>query len=144
MPSPLDEDRTCAMFDSFSKKVSRNFIRNLERAEGNRDKHFAEEPVDYILELLGHEDKYPSESFVLYVGGYSCVVKSEILHKALLSLPENQRSVLLLDFWRNLTDREIAEELEVTTRTIYNLRQRAYKAIRKFYEREQLYPWIEL
>mgnify|MGYP003287109788 FL=1 len=144
MVSPSHEDRVCAMFDSFCKKVSRNFVRNLERAEGNRDKHFTEEPVNYILELLGHEDKYPSESFVLYAGGHSCVVESETLYKALLSLPENQRSVLLLDFWRDLTDGEIAEELEVTTRTVYNLRQRAYKAIRKFYERERLYPWTEL
>ena len=131
MPSPSNEDRICAMFDSFSKTVSRNFVRNLE-------------PADYILELLGHEDKYPSESFVLYAGGHSCVVESETLYKALLSLPENQRSVLLLDFWRDLADGEIAEELEVTTRTVYNLRQRAYKAIRKFYERERLYPWTEL
>ena len=144
MPSPSNEDCICAMFDSFSKTVSRNFVRNLDRAEGNRDKHFAEEPADYILELLGHEDKYPSESFVLYAGGHSCVVESETLYKALLSLPENQRSVLLLDFWRDLADGEIAEELEVTTRTVYNLRQRAYKAIRKFYERERLYPWTDL
>ena len=144
MPSPSYENRICEMFDSFSKTVSKNFVRNLDRAEGNRDKHFAEEPADYILELLGHEDKYPSECFVLYAGGHSCVVESETLYKALLSLPEKQRNVLLLDFWRDLTDGEIAEELEVTTRTVYNLRQRAYKAIRKFYERERLYPWTKL
>lgn len=141
MVSPSHEDRVCAMFDSFCKKVSRNFVRNLERAEGNRDKHFTEEPVDYILELLGHGDTYSSDSFVLYVDGYACAVESEHLYQALQSLPENQRSVLLLDFWRNFADGEIAEELEVTTRTVYNLRQRAYKAIRKFYERERLYPW---
>lgn len=63
------------------------------------------------------------------------MVESETLYKALKSLPEKQRDVLLLDFWNNLTDGEIAERLEVTTRTVYNLRQRAYKAIRKFYER---------
>ena len=141
MLSPSNEDRICAMFDSFCKTVSRNFVRNLDRAGNNRDKHFADEPVDYLLETLGRRDEYPSESFVLYVGGNSCAVESETLYKALLSLPENQRSVLLLDFWRDLTDGEIAEELEVTTRTVYNLRQRAYKAIRKFYERERLYPW---
>ena len=141
MLSPSNEDRICAMFDSFCKTVSRNFVRNLDRAGNDRDKHFADEPVDYLLETLGRRDEYPSEAFVLYVGGYSCAVESETLYKALLSLPENQRSVLLLDFWRDLTDGEIAEELEVTTRTVYNLRQRAYKAIRKFYERERLYPW---
>ena len=62
-------------------------------------------------------------------------VASETLYKALLSLPENQRKVLLLDFWYDLTDEEIAKRMEVTVRTVYNYRQRAFQAIRIFYER---------
>lgn len=135
MVSPSYEDRICAMFDSFSKTASRNYYRDLLRAEKRRNRNYQEEPVDYLLELLGHKDDYSSDSFVLYVDGHSCVVESETLYKALESLPEKQRAVLLLDFWRDFTDGEIAERLEVTTRTVYNLRQRAYKAIRKFYER---------
>lgn len=135
MVSPSYENRICAMFDSFSKTASRNYYRDLLRAEKRRNRNYQEEPVDYLLELLGHKDAYPSDSFVLYVDGHSCVVESETLYKALESLPEKQRTVLLLDFWRDFTDGEIAERLEVTTRTVYNLRQRAYKAIRNFYER---------
>ena len=135
MVSPSNEDRICAMFDSFSKTTSRNYFKDLLRAEKRRDKNYQEEPVEYILELLSREDTYPSDFFVLYVDGNSCVVESETLYKALQSLPEKQRTVLLLDFWRNFTDEEIAKRLEVTTRTVYNLRQRAYKEIRKFYER---------
>ena len=108
---------------------------NLQRAEKRRNDHYKEEPVDYLFELLGHKDAYPSDSFVLDADGHSCVVESETLYEALKSLPEKQRKVLLLDFWRNLTDGEIAERLEVTTRTVYNLRHRAYQAIKKFYER---------
>lgn len=135
MVSPSYEDRICAMFDSFSKKASRNYYRDLLRAEKRRNKNYQEEPVDYLLELLGHKDAYPSDSFVLYVDGHSCVVESETLYKALTSLSEKQRAVLLLGFWRNCTDGEIAERLEVTTRTVYNLRQRAFKTIKGFYER---------
>ena len=135
MLSPSYESRLCAMFDSFCKTVSRNFVRNLDRAEGNRDKHFADEPVDYLLETLGRRDEYPSESFVLYAGGTSCAVESETLYKALLSLPEKHRNVLLLDFWGDLTDREISERMEVTPRTVYNLRQRAFSKIREYYEK---------
>ncbi|MEY8390497.1 RNA polymerase sigma factor [Dialister invisus] len=135
MLSPSYESRLCAMFDSFCKTVSRNFVRNLDRAEGNRDKHFSDEPVDYLLETLGRRDEYPSESFVLYAGGISCAVESETLYKALLSLPEKHRNVLLLDFWGDLTDREISERMEVTPRTVYNLRQRAFSKIREYYEK---------
>ena len=135
MVSPSYMDRICAMFDSFCKTVSRNYYRDLLRAEKCRNDHYKEEPVDYLFELLGHKDAYPSDSFVLDADGHSCVVESETLYEALKSLPEKQRKVLLLDFWHSLTDGEIAERLEVTTRTVYNLRHRAYQAIKKFYER---------
>lgn len=134
------EKRIIAMFDSFSKTVARNFCRNLKRAKENRDKHFSEEPIDYILDLLSHEDRHPSDIFVLYADELSCVVHSETLYKALCSLSEKQRKVLLFDFWYAWTDEEIAKRMEVTTRTVYNLRQRAFKAIRTFNEQESSEP----
>lgn len=135
MTSPSDEKRICAMFDSFCKKVSRNYLRDLERAEERRDKHYSGGPVDYFLELSGRRDAYPSDSFVLYADGLPCTVESEILYKALSSLTEKQRNVLLWGFWRGLSDGEISERMEVTMRTVYNLRQRAYSRIREYYEK---------
>lgn len=141
MPAPSNyEKRIIAMFDSFSKTVIRNFSRNLERADENRNKHFSEEPVDYLLDLLSHEDRHPSDAFVLYADELPCVVHSETLYKALRALPEKQRKVLLFDFWYDFTDEEIAKRMEVTTRTVYNLRQRAFKAIKAFYEQESSEP----
>lgn len=135
MPSPSREKRICAMVDSYIKTVSRNYVRNLDRAEANRDKHYADEPAEYILEMLGRKDNYLSDAFVLYADDYSCTVENETLYKALLSLPEKQRTVLLLDFWGDLTDEEIAKQMEVTTRTVYNLRRRAFSKVREFYEK---------
>lgn len=141
MSVPSDyEKRLIAMFDSFGKTVAKNCCRNLKRAKDNREKHFSEEPVDYILDLLSHEDRYPSDHFVLCADELSCVVHSETLYKALRSLPEKQRKVLLFDFWGAFTDGEIAARMEVTVRTVYNLRQRAFEAIRIFYEQESSEP----
>ena len=137
MAAPSYEERICAMFDSFCKTVSRNCVRNLKRAENNRNKHFANEPAEYLFELLKYRDKYSSDFYELYVAGYPCVIESEALYQALKSLPDKQRQVLLLDFWRGLSDEEISEYLEVTTRTVYNLRQRAFKTIRKFYGKQK-------
>lgn len=64
----------------------------------------------------------------------------ETLYKALCSLPEKQRKVLLFDFWGALPDGEIAARMEVTTRTVYNLRQRAFKTIKTFYEQGSSEP----
>lgn len=136
MPIPSDyEKRICGMFDSFCKRVSCNYLRNLERAENNRTKHYSDEPVEYLLEFLGREDEYPSEGLYLELDGYSCMVESEILFEALLALKAKERQVLLYSFWREFTDVEISKEMEVTPRTVYNLRQRAYSKIREFYER---------
>lgn len=141
MKSPSDyEKRIVAMVDSFTKKVARNFSRNLKRAKANRDKHFSDEPIDYLLELLSRDDRYPSDHFVLYADELSCVVHSETLYKALCSLSEKQRKVLLLDFWGSFTDGEIAKRLEVTTRTVYNLRQRAFQKTKEFYEQGSSEP----
>ena len=49
---------------------------------------------------------------------YPCVIDSETLYNALLSLPEKQRTVILLDFWQDLTDIEIATQMEVAARYI--------------------------
>ena len=76
-----------------------------------------------MLELLAHEDTYTMENLILVVDGKPCAVESEMLFEALKSLPDDQRKVILYDFWLELKDREIAERLEVTVRTVYNLRQ---------------------
>ena len=123
MMSPSDEKRIVAMVDSFTKTVARNFSRNLKRAKANAEKHYSDEPVDYLLELLSHDDRYPSDHFVLYADELSCVVHSETLYKA-LSAPcrrSNGRSYCLTS---GMPDGEIAARMEVTTRTVYNLRQR--------------------
>lgn len=126
----------CLKFAKFCFEVIKNECKNIKRAAGSRKDHKAtgEEPVEYLLELLTHEDTYTVEDLVFTVDGKSCAVKSEILFEALKSLPENQRKVILYDFWLELKDREIAERLEVTVRTVYNLRQRAFKKIRTYYE----------
>lgn len=74
------------------------------------------------------------ENLILVVDGKPCAVESEMLFEALKSLPDDQRKVILYDFWLELKDREIAERLEVTVRTVYNLRQRAFKRIKSYYE----------
>ena len=60
MPSPSYDDRLIAMFDSYCKEVSRNYVKDLVRKNERRGKYVSHEPVDYLLGLLGHEDAYPS------------------------------------------------------------------------------------
>ena len=137
MTPPSDREiALCKMFESFCITAIRNYSRNLKRAMRNRQKHdgTGEESVDYLIGLLSSEDRYASEQFVLDVDGLPCVLENELLYNALLSLPDQERRVILYDFWYDWKDREISMKLEVTVRTVYNLRQRAFKKIRTYYE----------
>ena len=129
------EQRICAMFDSFCKTVSRNYVRNLERAERNRKKHIMDAPVSFFLELLGHEDYHPSDTFAFCINEHAYEIADERVYHALLGLPKKQRVVIILSFWEELSDRQIAEKMEVTPRTVYNLKYRAFSSIREFYEK---------
>ena len=62
--------------------------------------------LDYLVGLLSIEDKYASEQFVLDVDGLPCVLENELLYNALQSLPDQERRVILYDFWYGCKDRE--------------------------------------
>lgn len=83
--------------------------------------------------MVSIEDRYASEQFVLDVDGLPCELENELLYNALQSLPDQERRVILYDFWYDCKDREISKKLDVTVCTVYNLRQRAFKKIRTYY-----------
>lgn len=139
MSAPSNKaERLCAMFDSYCKTVLRNESRDIKRALVRRSKRelAMDEPMQYIFDLISHEDTYPSEQLTLHADRFSCEVYRDSLYEAMLSLPERQRLVLILGFWHRWTDEKISRYMEVTPRTVYNLRQRAFQAIRNFYEQQ--------
>ena len=83
MPPSDYEKRIIAMFDSFCKTVVRNCGRNLKRAKRNADKHSIGEPVEFLLELLGHAAQSSHERMVLHADELSCEIQSETLYEAL-------------------------------------------------------------
>ena len=98
------------------------------------------EKLQYLFETQVQDDVYPSEHLVLQGKSHICVITSEWLYNAMQKLSETQREVLIqlnliLDFWYGYSDIEIAAQFAVTPRTIYNWRQKAFAAIRKYYER---------
>jgi len=127
------------MFDSYCKTVMRNTSKNLKRTKANEQKNVVVgyEQMQYILNLQDHDDTYPSEYLIIHAGKFSCVVFREILYKAMISLPKQQRMVLILDFWYGWPDEKISKYIKISARTVYNLRQRAFKTIRNFFEQEK-------
>ena len=127
-------DKSCRIkiFDCFVKTVMRNEYRDAV-AEKKRIQNREAKPD--LMNVLEIEDVYPSEHFILDNEKYPCLIASDWLYDAMLELPKTQRETLILEFWYGYGDQEIAAYFHVTPRTIYNWRQKAFTAIRKYYER---------
>ena len=127
-------DKSCRLkiFDCFVKTVMRNEYRDAA-AEKKRIQNREAKPD--LMNVPEIEDVYPSEHFILDNEKYPCLIASDWLYDAMLELPKTQRETLILEFWYGYGDQEIAAYFHVTPRTIYNWRQKAFTAIRKYYER---------
>ena len=127
-------DKSCRIkiFDCFVKTVMRNEYRDAA-AEKKRIQNREAKPD--LMNVPEIEDVYPSEHFILDNEKYPCLIASDCLYDAMLELPKTQRETLILEFWYGYGDQEIAAYFHVTPRTIYNWRQKAFTAIRKYYER---------
>ena len=127
-------DKSCRIkiFDCFVKTVMRNEYRDAA-AEKKRIQNREAKPE--LMNVQEIEDVYPSEHFILDNEKYPCLIASDWLYDAMLELPKTQRETLILEFWYGYGDQEIAAYFHVTPRTIYNWRQKAFTAIRKYYER---------
>lgn len=127
-------DKSCRIkiFDCFVKTVMRNEYRDAA-AEKKRIQNREAKPD--LMNVPEIEDVYPSEHFILDNEKYPCLIASDWLYDAMLELPKTQRETLILEFWYGYGDQEIAAYFHVTPRSIYNWRQKAFTAIRKYYER---------
>lgn len=122
------------MFDSYCHSTIDNAIAYYHRRGAiNSERELIAEPE--------HMDSFPSSPSHAFHGptpfvmdGFYCAVDDETLFQAFLALPKKELKVLVLDFWYLKKDSEIAKIMEVSVRTVYNLRQRAFKKIKHFYE----------
>ena len=111
-------------FDSFCKKVLREESRDYER----QLVHILEREITFsdlsesILSRIGVMDEYPSDHTYFDVLDYRVAVRNNQLAKALASLPSKKRDVVLLAFFLDMNDAEIAEKFNVVRTTIQRRR----------------------
>ena len=111
-------------FDCFCKKVLREESRDYERQLARRREKetiFSDLP-DAVLSQIGEIDDYPSDHTYFDVLDYRIAVRNEQLAIALASLPSKKRDVVLLAFFLDMNDSEIAEKFNVVRTTIQRRR----------------------
>lgn len=120
-------------FDSFCRKIlreeGRDYIRELSRLSQKEVSfsELSEEEMDRLSVL----DEYPSEQYHFDVLGYHVVVEDDRLADALSALPAELREAVLLSYFLDMNDREIAEKLNLVQRTVQYRRTSSIKKMRE-------------
>lgn len=123
-------------FDSFCKTILKNEMIDYERARSYRLKHEVSfsELTEGELEQLKTDDEYIVESEMFRVLDYDIEVKDELIGEALKYLPEKKRNVILLSFFMDMSDTEIAKHMNLVRSTIHHHRVSSIQALKKIME----------
>ena len=131
----LDKQR---VFDSFCKKVLKNEARNhYGEMERLRDKEttFSELSAQE-LEQLSTTDEYFSTEQIFNVLGSDVIVNDDSIAEALRTLPENNRDIILLSYFLELSDGEIGKKLNMIRSTVQYRRTSTLRELKKIMEEE--------
>lgn len=123
-------------FDYFCKKILHGEKVNYEREMEYRGKHEVSfsQLTQEELGRLNSMDEYTAEEAMFRVLDYDVVVKDDLISEALKTLPEKKRNVILLSFFMDMTDTEIAKRMNLVRSTIHHHRVSSLRTLKKVME----------
>ena len=83
------------------------------------------------MEQLAAYDRYPWEYNTFILGGDVILIENNLLADALNALPQDNRDILLMYWFLEMADREIAERMNLARRTINNRRLKSYRLLKE-------------
>ena len=124
------------VFDSFCKKVLKNAAINcFHEIKRHREREqFFSELTKKEWQQIYMEDEYKLERYVFQVLGQEVGVKNLLIAKALRNLPEKKRNVILMYYYLEMTETEIAEQMDLGQSTINYHRINSLKELEEFLE----------
>lgn len=125
-------------FDSYCKKVLKNEAR--DRYDENRRRRKYEVSIGELsaveLGMLFTMDKYFKSELVFQIGDMEIIVNDGRIAAALEQLNDRRRSIVLLSYFLELTDREIGETMGMIRATVQYQRKKALQELRKLLVKE--------
>ena len=119
-------------FDCFCKRALKyeayNIYREIRRRQ-QREVNFSELPEE-SMEQLAVYDYYACERDTFVIENEVIHIENEKLAEALNALPPESRDILLMYFFLEMPDREIADCLHMARRTVNTHRIKAFQALK--------------
>lgn len=125
-------------FDSYCKKILKYAARTIyskEQKRGERETPFSELTARE-LQSLSVTDEYFVDAYIFSVLGEIVGVSDTELAEALSELPQDRRDIVLMSYFFDMTDVEIAEKLNMARRTVANRRTSSLRKLKKLMESE--------
>ena len=126
-------------FDCFCKKVIKNEMRKFYRELNHqRETPFSELSARETEQLYTNDEYFAAEQ-IFMVLGQEIVVNNERVAEALRNLPEKKRDIIILSYFLEMTDREIAEKLNLIRNTVQYQRKSTLQLLKKMMKEGQDY-----
>lgn len=138
MATSYEEDRQLT-FDSYCKKILKNEAINIQREYQRLNEiqtSFSDLSTQQLAKLSVY-DEYSTDYSSFKVLEYDIAVKDELLAEALQELPEKKRDIVLLSYFLDYSDVEIAELLHLLQRTVGYHRTTALEKLKTRLEKDK-------
>ena len=89
---------------------------------------------DYLVNQFATTDNYSADFQIFTLNGLSVGVENDLLSEVLRQLPDKKREILLLFYFMDMSDSEIAELLKLNRSTVYRHRISGLALMKKFME----------
>lgn len=134
-PNSHEQDKRHA-FDSFCKKILKHEARDYyDELKRQRDKEVSFSDLSAKeMDQLYTKDKYFVTEQIFNVLGLDVPVTDDVIARALQSLPERKRDIILLSYFLELSDREIGDKLNMLRSTVQYQRTSTLQKLKKFME----------
>lgn len=130
--SSYDEKRVMHQFDRKCKLALKGEIVDYERHLAYLRKHetLFSELSEQEMESLSIFDEYELEKSYFRAGGYDVEVKNALLAEALTALTERKRDIILLSYFMEMNDADIARKLNLVRSTVHEHRTRSLEILK--------------
>ena len=124
------------MFDSYCKRILKNeAIDCFREIQKHRQREiFFSELSEREWKQLYMEDEYNLDTCNFRVQGYDVEVKDALIAEALKFLSEKKREVVLMAYYLDMSDTEIAKLLNLRQSTIHYHRTSSLKTLKEYLE----------
>ena len=131
-PSDFQKTVQCR-FESCLKKVVRHVVKDYQKKLKRRQKEetlFCELP-EIVVENLAVWDDYDTDYTIFNVCGNDIRICDDELAEALKKLPERKRNTLLMYYFLEMTESEIANLQKITQSGVFRNRHHALETMKK-------------